>query len=273
MTVVPVFLYHSVSTDPPSWIAPFTVTPNTFSAQLAQIAASGLTIIPLRQLVSALRGGPPVPDRSCVLTFDDGFADFYWTVAPVLSEKGLPATLYVTTGAIHPPGGPPSGSALPPAQMLNWRQVTTLDALGVEIGGHTRTHPQLDTLPAARLHDEIVDSKKQLEDAVSHQIHSFAYPHGYSSAAVRRKVAEAGYSSAAAVRNALSSPADEPLRIARLMVMADTSAERFAEWTRGRGAPAAPMPESVRTRAWRMYRRARAAFGTPPGGPQIREER
>ena len=264
---VPVFLYHSVSEDPPAWIAPFTVSPRTFAEQLDRIAEAGLTVVPLRRLVAALRGGPTLPPRSAVLTFDDGFADFYWTVTPLLTDRELPATLYVTTGAVHAPGAAARGSLLPPAPMLNWRQITTLDACGIEIGGHTRTHPQLDTLPGRRLCDEVTGCKQELEDLLSHPVEAFAYPHGYSSPSVRRKVQRAGWSSAAAVGYAFSSPADEVLRISRLMVRADTPAEQFQAWTEGSGAPVAPYPERIRTRGWRAYRRLRAGIGRPIGGP------
>ncbi|GAA1235623.1 hypothetical protein GCM10009665_27260 [Kitasatospora nipponensis] len=267
MTAVPVLLYHSVSADPPSWIAPFTVSPQVFTEQLDRLADSGRTVVPLRRLVAAQRGGPPLPENCAVLTFDDGFADFYWTVAPLLSERGLPATLYLTTGAVHPPGEEPPGSLLPPAEMLNWRQITTLDAYGFELGGHTRTHPQLDTLARGRLCEEVSGCKDVMEEALGHPVTSFAYPHGYSSAAVRRKVRAAGWTSACAVANQFSSQADDPLRIARLMVRADTGATQFESWVQGRGAPVAPRPEQLRTKGWRLYRRTRAALGRPVGGP------
>lgn len=267
MSSVPVFLYHSVTTDPPPWIAPYTVTPRVFAEQLDRIADAGLTIVPLRRLVAAIRGGPALPARCAVLTFDDGFADFYWSVAPMLTERALPATVYITTGAVHPPGGRPEGSLLPPAAMLSWRQIATLDALGFEIGGHTVTHPQLDTLPTQRVWHEIVDNKRRLEDALGHRVYAFAYPHGYSSAAVRRTVREADWTSATAVRNAFASADGDPMRIPRLMVQADTRPEQFTQWTRGGGAPVAPLPESVKTKGWRLYRRTRAMLGHPVGGP------
>ncbi|MFF9070335.1 polysaccharide deacetylase family protein [Streptomyces sp. NPDC014891] len=264
MTAVPVFLYHSVSSDPPSWIAPFTVAPRVFAEQLATIADSGLRPVPLSTLVAALRGGPPLPDRAAVLTFDDGFADFHSTVLPLLTGRGLPATLYVTTGALRGRAGAPVDGVFPPeSRMLSWRQLAALDAAGVEIGGHTRTHPQLDTLPARRVRDEVAGCGRELEDFLGHRVVSFAYPHGYSSPAVREQVAEAGWTSAAAVREAFSSAADDPLRIARLMVRADTDRDRFRRWTEGAAAPVAPFPEGARTRGWRAYRRMRARLNVP----------
>ncbi|MFD5634958.1 polysaccharide deacetylase family protein [Streptomyces sp. NPDC127077] len=111
MSVVPVFLYHAVSDDSPPWLAEFTVSPGTFVEHLDMIADSGLRVIPLRRLVAALLGGPSVPARSAVLTFDDGYADFASTVAPLLAARGLPSTLYVTTGALRPSDTTPFPSA------------------------------------------------------------------------------------------------------------------------------------------------------------------
>ncbi|MFH8392110.1 polysaccharide deacetylase family protein [Streptomyces sp. NPDC018036] len=265
MSVVPVFLYHAVSDDPPSWLAPYTVSPRTFAEHLDLIADGGLRVVPLRRLVDALLGGPAVPPRSAVLTFDDGYADFASTVAPLLAARGLPSTLYVTTGALGVPGRPSGGGPFPSVATLDRAQVRELDAAGVEIGGHSVTHPQLDTLPRASVREEVAGCKRDIEDTLGHRADAFAYPHGYSSRTVRALVREAGWTSAAAIRadSAFSSGTDDPLRFARLMVRADTGRERFALWTGGEGAPVAPFAEGARTRGWRAYRRTRARIGLP----------
>ncbi|MFF8673324.1 polysaccharide deacetylase family protein [Streptomyces sp. NPDC015242] len=267
MTSVPVFLYHAVTDNPPAWIAPFTVRPARFAAQLDRLTAAGRTVIPLAELVAAMRHGTSLPSRPAVLTFDDGFADFWRSVYPQLATRGFPATLYITTGAVRTPGGSAGESLLPPADMLSWRQIRTLDVAGVEIGGHSRTHPQLDTFPRRKLVDEIVGCRETLENELGHRVSTFAYPHGYSDARVRRDVHAAGWGSACEVGNAFSSPRDNPFRISRLTVRADTPIGVFQDWVDGRGARTAPFRERPRTRAWRLYRRARSRLGTPVGGP------
>ncbi|OUD01580.1 polysaccharide deacetylase family protein [Streptomyces swartbergensis] len=266
MTPVPVFVYHAVADDPPGWIAPFTVGPRVFAEQLDRLAAGGRTVIPLAQLVDALCNGGGLPPRPAVLTFDDGFADFWRAVVPELTKRDLPATLYITTGAVRTSGTGTGDSLLPPADMLTWRQIRTLDDAGVEIGGHSRTHPQLDTLPLRGLTDEIDGCRRTLEDELGHKVRTYAYPHGYSDSRVRRNVREAGWSSACAVGNAFSSPNDNPFRIARLTVRADTPLDVFQDWVGGRGARTAPFHERPQTTAWRLYRRARSRLGSPVGG-------
>ncbi|WP_330175464.1 polysaccharide deacetylase family protein [Streptomyces sp. NBC_01498] len=256
---VPVLLYHAVMDDPPAWIAEFTVSPRQFRAQLDAVVAGGRTAVPISTLAAALTGGAPLPPRPVVLTFDDGFADLPGPTAAALADRALPATAYLTTGALAP--GP--GSLLPPAPMMTLAQVPSLERHGIEIGAHTVTHPQLDTLRPAQLDRELRESKTVLEDALGHEVPHLAYPHGYNSRTVRTAARRTGYTSAVAVRHALSSAADDPLRIARLILRRTHTAADVTTWLTGRGARTAPFPDSPTTTAWRLYRRAHATLRGP----------
>ena len=151
---IPILLYHSVSTKPPTWVAPFTVTPRTFASHLDLIVSSGRTVLTVSQLEEAMRGRAPMPRRPLLVTFDDGFADFL-RASDELASRNLPSTLYATTGALVGRGGTDPALALPPADMLSWSQVQTLPERRVEVGAHTHTHPQLDVLPPGDAADEI----------------------------------------------------------------------------------------------------------------------
>ncbi|MFF4233198.1 polysaccharide deacetylase family protein [Streptomyces sp. NPDC001820] len=259
MPRIPVLLYHAVMDDPPDWIAEFTVTPRDFGAQLDAIVASGRTPVPISALVSRLADRSPLPDRPVVLTFDDGFADLPGPTAEALASRSLPATAYLTTGAITPG----RRSLLPPAPMMTLSQVPLLEQYGMEVGAHTVTHPQLDTLPPGALRRELREPKAVLEDVLGHEVAHLAYPHGYNSRAVRKATLGAGYASAVAVRHALSSETDEAYRIARLILRRSHTARDIEAWMDGRGAPVAPFPDSLPTIGWRLYRRARAAARGP----------
>ncbi|MEW1718668.1 polysaccharide deacetylase family protein [Streptomyces sp. NPDC093109] len=264
-TPIPVLLYHAVMADPPPWIAEFTVAPSDFAAHLDAVVASGRSAVPVSALVRHLTCGAPLPSRPVVLTFDDGFADLPGPTAEALAARALPATAYLTTGAIT------TGltSLLPYAPMMTLRQASALAGYGVEVGAHTVTHPQLDTVPPAVLHRELRDAKRVLEDALGHEVAHLAYPHGYNSARVRRAAARAGYASAVAVRHALSSDRDDTYRIARLIVRRTHTAADVASWMAGepaegeRAAKVAPFPDSLPTLGWRLYRGARARVRGP----------
>ncbi|MER5771356.1 polysaccharide deacetylase family protein [Streptomyces sp. NPDC001985] len=252
---IPVLLYHAVMDDPPDWIAEFTVAPKEFVAQLDAVVASGRTPITIGALIAGLTGTAPLPARPVVLTFDDGFADLPGHTAEELAERELPATAYLTTGAITPG----LRSLLPPAPMMTLSEVRLLEQYGMEVGTHTVTHAQLDTLPAAALRRELREPKDALEQLLGHEVAHLAYPHGYNSRKVRGAALREGYASAVAVRHALSSQRDETYRISRLIVRCTHTVADVEAWMEGRGARPAPPGDSLRTVGWRWYRRGRAA--------------
>jgi peptidoglycan/xylan/chitin deacetylase (PgdA/CDA1 family) len=224
------------------------------------ISETGATALSVSSFADAIANGATLPARVVVITFDDGLADFRDAALPVLRELGLAATLYVTTGFLDD---------APRVQQLERPEGAWLDSLllphlgrqGIEVGGHSHSHPELDTLPLEAARREIELCKRVLEDLLQGPVRSFAYPHGYLSEPVRRLVREAGYESACTVRNALSSTGDDPLALARLTVRRTTSLTQIAAWLDGRGAPVAAHRELARTRAWRTYRRGRALVG------------
>ncbi|GAA0625048.1 polysaccharide deacetylase family protein [Streptomyces crystallinus] len=256
---IPVLLYHAVRDDPPAWIAEFTVSPRRFAAHLDAVVASGRTPVTIGALADHFAGRAPLPARPVVLTFDDGFADLPGRTADALAARGLPATAYLTTGALAPGGR----SLLPPAPMMTLDQAQLLEQYGMEVGAHTVSHPQLDTLGPRALRGELADSKAALEDALGHRVAHLAYPHGYNSGAVRRAARAAGYETAVAVRHALSSDTDDAYRIARLIVRCGHTAADVEAWMRGTGARTAPFRDSAATVGWRLCRRARAAARGP----------
>lgn len=248
---IPILLYHSVTDDPALEIRGFETPPATFRRHLDRLTAGGFTSLTVTQLAGHLRdGAASLPERPVVITFDDGWADFAGA-AEAMAERGLVATLYVTTGWLNRPG------------FLEAAQLPALTGLGMEIGAHSCTHPQLDTLRLDRLRSEISEPRRHLEDLLQHDVPSFAYPHGYSSATVRRLVRETGYSSAAAVRNSLSSPSDDLFNLARLTVLPTTVDGDIDRWLAGTGALVAPYPERFRTKGWRIARRGRSRLRLP----------
>jgi peptidoglycan/xylan/chitin deacetylase (PgdA/CDA1 family) len=260
-TPIPILLYHSIAADPAPWIARYAVTPAAFKHHVDLIISSGRNPITVSSLCAALGGQSPMPPRPVVITFDDGFADFA-DAAAVLGRHHIPSTVYVTTGALRGHGPRTTEMAIPPAPMLHWSQLAELELSNVEIGAHTHTHRQLDIMRTKEVADELRHSKEMLEDELGHQVPSFAYPHGFHCSRIRRVVATTGHTSAAAVMNALSSQRDDPFSLARLMIRANTTPNQISEWLDGRGARIAPYRERVRTKAWRMYRRARGSRST-----------
>jgi peptidoglycan/xylan/chitin deacetylase (PgdA/CDA1 family) len=252
-SAVPIFLYHAVSDNPPGWVARYTVSPATFAAQLDLVVASGRVPLTVSGYVDGQRDGT-LPERPVLITVDDGFADFASAALPILAERNLPSTLYVTTGAL---ADRRRDSVLPAAAMLQSSDLPGLEAAGVEIGAHSHTHRQLDLLTPDVLADDIFRSRDMLADVLGHHIRSFAYPHGYWRARVRRLVAAAGFDSACGLAQTHSFAGEHPLALSRLMLHADTSVSTVAAWLSGSGARIVSPRRRVLSFGWRQYRRAR----------------
>jgi peptidoglycan/xylan/chitin deacetylase (PgdA/CDA1 family) len=252
---IPVLCYHSVADSCDPRFAEWTVTPALFADHMRYLAENGYRTLTVRELVDRVfERGEAFDDHSVVITFDDGFADFHTHAWPSLRRHSLTATLYVATGFV---GGTSTwlasvGEAERP--MLSWSQIEELSQDGVEIGAHGHEHLQLDTLSAARASLEITRSRDALEPVVG-PVASFAYPYGYYRRRLQRQIAEEGFSSAAAVREALSSPSDDRFAIARAIVAGGTSVDDLERIIRGDGLEVTPGAHTLRRGVWRAARR------------------
>jgi peptidoglycan/xylan/chitin deacetylase (PgdA/CDA1 family) len=245
MTLIPVLLYHSVSDTAGRSGDRFTVAPSEFAAHADALRASGRTPLSMTELAEALRGERPLPERPVAVTFDDGYADTYDAIATLLAH-GIPSTVYATATEVG------TESRLSPAQLYELAHTPL-----VEIGAHAFSHRRLDELDDPAPFCEARTSKAELEALTQVEIRSFAYPHGAYDRHTRGAVIEAGYRSAAAVKNAVSHVNDDVYAIARWTVTAGTPASRIAQVLEGVGVPLAWAEERWRTRAYRVVRRAR----------------
>src|SRR6266571_976094 len=258
---VPILMYHSISRYATPKFKQFIVSPALFAEQMAYLHQHRYTPITATQFVKARAHGASVssalPERPVVLTFDDGFADFFTEALPILLQYGFTATLYVLTAFINGTSRwlQREGEATRP--MLTWNHLTEISKWSIEIGAHSHSHPQLDTLPRSVARDEIVRSKRLLEHHLGQVVSSFAYPFGYHTTTLRRQVQEVGYTSACAVKYAMSSETTDPFALARLMVRADTSIDAFAALLSGRSSPVLKMMyRRARTPIWQLGRRS-----------------
>jgi peptidoglycan/xylan/chitin deacetylase (PgdA/CDA1 family) len=250
---IPILMYHSISHSATPKLKQFTVPPSLFAHQMLYLYQQAYTPITVTQFVTMRsQRNVVLPERLVVITFDDGFADFYLEALPVLQRFGFPATLYVPTAFINGTSCWLESERETGRSMLTWQQLREISAQGIECGAHSHKHLQLDVLPTAVARNEIVLSKKLLEDHLQQEIFSFAYPYGYHTASIQRLVRETGYTSACAVKYAMSSETDDPFALARLLISPDSHIEEFAALLTGHGS-------SPETTAYKLYARARAS--------------
>jgi peptidoglycan/xylan/chitin deacetylase (PgdA/CDA1 family) len=258
---IPILMYHSISEHATPKYRPFVVSPKLFADHMTYMRHHGYTTITVTQFVYIVtQGEAALPERPVVITFDDGFADFFTEALPILQQYNFTATLYIATGFIGSTSLWMRREGEATRSMLTWDQVNEISARGIECGGHSHWHRQLDTLPLTEARNEIVRCKGLLEDHLGQEVSTFAYPHSYHSAAIKRLVREARYTSACAVGYAMSSVTTDPFALARLRMGADTSVDVLAALL------TQPLPSIItmiykrsRASAWRLARRCSAS--------------
>lgn len=185
---IPIITYHSIDNSG----SIVSTSPELFRRQMATLRDEGYNTLTLRGLTSLMQAGQWPGQKSVVLTFDDGFENFYTVAAPVLEEHSFTATVFLVTekcGSFNDwSGNPPE---LPRSRLLSWQQVKDLSARGIEIGSHSITHPDLTTLEPSDAAKEIRHSKRAIEDAIGTSVTSFAYPFGHFTRAVKLVVEDA----------------------------------------------------------------------------------
>lgn len=252
---VPVLMYHAVADDPAGATRALSVSPGAFAGQMAVIADRGLTPLTTAELAARWRSGRPLPARPVLVTFDDGYEGVHRHALPVLARHGFPATLFVSTGWLRGPYDTGGG----PDTMLDWGQVRDLADGGVEIGGHSHSHPQLDQLDEDRLRSELIRCAEILSDQLGSRPASFAYPYGYSSRRVREAVRETGYAQALAVGNGLARRAQGPYALRRVTVRRSTTAAEFERLIQGHAVGRTFARDRALTKGYAMVRRTRRA--------------
>jgi peptidoglycan/xylan/chitin deacetylase (PgdA/CDA1 family) len=256
-------MYHSVRADAPPGTHRLSVHPTAFAQQLDVLREQGCTTVTFAALGEALRSGSPLPERTVVLTFDDGYADFHEQALPLLDSRGFTATVFVTTGWLDDAGEDAAGRPLD--RMLSWGQVRECAQAGIEIGAHSHSHAQLDQVPAGELREELRRSKDLLETRGGSEVTTLAYPFGYSSRRVREEVARSGYRTAAAVANTLPGLGSDLMAVPRLTVRRSTDLGAFARVSRGEAVARTYAVDRVLTAGYTVVRRARYAWNRARG--------
>lgn len=181
---VPILMYHHVlPADQAKSIGAsnLNVPPDIFRQQIDYLIGKGYRIIGLDELLPMITAGS-LPSKPVVLTFDDGYRDFYDNVFPILKEKNIKATSFVITQFA---GGD---------RYLLWSQINELAGSGlVLIGDHTLNHPWLSKLDKSQETNQIVAAKNILQQNTGRNINLFAYPYGNSNDIAKGILKENGF--------------------------------------------------------------------------------
>ena len=181
-----VLLYHHVSTSTPKVTS---VSPETFRSHM-QYLADNHQILPLADVIKALKNQQPLPENTVVITFDDGYENIFTQAHPILKEFDFPYTVFINPPLI--------GKT---SHQLDWQQISIMAAEKATFANHGKQHGHLLTLQEdestqawlARVIHDIEDAETLLKAKLGYSLKYFAYPYGEFDKGLKLKLQEAGY--------------------------------------------------------------------------------
>ncbi len=214
-------MYHSMTpgTATPSWR--YAVSRKNFCAQLDLLKSEGWQTYRLDQLIQQ-----PLPPRSVVITFDDGYQDNFVAFEELI-RRNMTASWFIVSRDIgeqtrwRDPG-------TTQARLLNASQLRDMHAAGIEIGAHSHRHLRLPECDDETLATELSVSKSTLEELLATPINSMAYPYGAYDERVITATRAAGYLAACTTRTGWALAGQDALQIRRLSIYAQDKLGDFA---------------------------------------------
>ena len=232
--LVTILTYHDIRETSRSQMQ---VTQQEFEEQMSYLHANGYRVISLESFYNFINLRQGVPDKSVVITFDDGWNSIYTAGYPILKKYGFPATIFIYTDFISP------GNKM----ALTWDMMREMSAGGIDIQVHSRTHEQ--DMPwkreaeteqdyRKRLDSELLLPKNLVEQQIGKRIKYIAYPYGQFNDTFIETARKAGYEGGLTVFGATVDDGEvvrkrdnpvfnKPFKVNRVQILAGTPLEKF----------------------------------------------
>jgi peptidoglycan/xylan/chitin deacetylase (PgdA/CDA1 family) len=191
---IPILTYHRFAENCGS---PLCMPAKTFERQMRYLKENGYHVITAEDLVAFLEYRQGLPQKSVLITMDDGYRSVFDIAYPILKKYGFKATLFIYTSFV--------GVS---KMAITWDQLKEMQTNGFTIGSHTIYHSDLTHPKAgeseqehiARLKEELSGSKIIIDRKLGQDTYVLAYPFGYYDQRSIQMAKEAGYKLAMSVK-------------------------------------------------------------------------
>lgn len=200
---IPVLYYHSVNNEVFNEV---TISPDTLKKELKYIKDNGYTTLSLDEVNQYILNKKTLPEKSILITFDDGYMDNYYYAFPILKELNMKATIFCIT------------SKLDGSYYLSENAIKEMSQNNIDIESHTVNHKHLNELNYKEQLEEMKNSKAKLESIIEKEVNAIAFPFGdYNNDSVLA-AKEAGYNIAFTTNNGLITTDANPLELNRIYI-------------------------------------------------------
>ena len=200
---IPVLYYHSVNDSVDNEV---TISPSLLKKELEYIKNQGYTTLSLKEVENYILTNQPIPEKSILITFDDGYMDNYYNAYPILKELNMKATIFCIT------------SELDGSYYLSEDAIKEMSKNNIDIESHTLNHPHLNSLTYDEQLKELTESKAKLENITGNKITAIAFPFGDYNEDSIKAAKNSGYTLAFTTNKGFASRDNNPLELDRIYV-------------------------------------------------------
>lgn len=169
--------YHHVSDDTPKSTS---ITPKQFAVHLQYLKDNEFKVLPLSELIDAIKNKKTLPDKAVAITFDDAYRNLFAGAKPLLDKFGYPYTIYVNPAIIE------RNETNPSSDYLSWAQLKLMAEAGVIIANHGYEHNSLIRIPEnlskkqwlTKQGELLLKAEKIIKEKTGQSWRYFAYPYG-----------------------------------------------------------------------------------------------
>lgn len=226
--IVPILMYHKVDPNRNIGGLGLRVTPEQFDWQMDYLKSNGYQTVTMDDLINSWHGKEKLPDKSVVITFDDGYEDNYRYAYPILKKYKFNATIYLIVNTIGKTNTFDSRRIGQPVnKMLNISEIKKMQKGGIIFGAHTMNHPHLASIVPYEAKEEIANSKNSLENILGKDVTTFSYPYGSYDKLVESFVRHAGFKSAVTTVVGVNDKNSDGFALSRVRIMGYYSRRQF----------------------------------------------
>lgn len=210
---IPVLMYHKIGDDKDNDAV---IREDLFREQMKFLKDNGYNPLTMDQLYDYVVNGAAVPEKSVVLTFDDGYADTYSIVYPIMKEYGFAATVFINPGDV--------------GTRLTWDQIREMHKNGITISNHGFQHIEMGQLSEAKQIENITKAQEALAKEVGIKDNPwFCYPYGDKNEFTDAATKKAGIKMSMAMKSGWAHTGDNPYNILRVWVGNAVDIKHFEE--------------------------------------------
>lgn len=209
---IPVLYYHSVDENAANEV---TITPEKLQEQLDYINDNNYVTITMTELYDHIENNKPIPEKSIIITFDDGYMNNYTEAFPMLKELNMTATIFCV------------GNSLDGSYYLSEEAIKEMSDYGIDIESHTVNHVHLDTMSYDEQLLELKNSKNILEKITGKEVLSLAYPFGDYNDNTIKAAKDAGYKMGFTTKLGLSDRTDDIYKLDRIYISSSYDMNTF----------------------------------------------